>query len=457
MNVRRAAAALLGAAALAMSAPRATGQSPFGPASNVSQNANGSYIPSLVAGVAAPQVFWHDFSGPTNLVHCATHDGAAWPVGTACAANVTQSWTPRAAMDATGIVHVAWRDRTGGNDEIFHASFDGIAWSAPRNISGTAEASGNPAIAVDDRGFPHVAWEEGPAGMKRFFEASFDGASWTPAADTGLPFVQAASLDTLRLAFDGLGTLHGVWHDGATSQTEVFHAERPRGGAWSAPENLSNTPAALSAEPSIACAPDGAVHVAFIEQDAIAGTTFETCLVSRPAFAAWGPKQDISRLGSGCYRPALALRSDGVPQAAWHADTPTGKDVFFVASPGATPVNVSASPGIESSRASLAVDARGDTWLAWAEGATTASEILVATTAPPTATTIRLMVAKDEAAGMVALSWTGGLAPFHVSRGDAPDPSDASWADVTPPGGVAAPAWTEPGLRDGAMRFYLVR
>lgn len=445
----------LGALVMVAASTAASAQSLSAPV-NVSASANGSQLPSLVVDAfGTPRLFWHDFTSAPNLLWCSEHDGTAWSAGSPCAPNVTQSWSPRAAADRFGDVHLAWRDRTGGNDEILYARFDGTSWSAPVNVSRTAEASGNPTLAVDSLGNPHVAWEEGPAGAKRFFEAWFDGAAWTPARDTGLPFVQAAALDVLRIGFAPDDTLHAVWHDGATSLTEIWHAELPPGGAWGAAENVSSSPTEVSVEPALAFAPDGTLDVAWVEQDPVIATAFETCLSARSTAGTWGPRQDVSQQGSSCYRPAIAVGSDGVPRLAWHADTATGKEVFFVQRPGDTPANVSSSAA-DSSRVTLALDPSDAAWLAWTEGATTTAEIYASTTATLPRGPVLLRVSKNEAAGDVILTWTGAVAPWRVRRGDGPDPAGASWTELSAPAGAPTPDWTDAGvLRDGTNRFYL--
>lgn len=432
--------------------PRAARAQSFAPPANISQSASGSYLPSLTRDRGGPaagtlRLFWHDFTSSPNLAWCSESISGSFPPGAACAFNVTQSWTPRAASDAFGVTHVVWRDRTGGVDDIYHARFDGLAWSAPENLSRSAAASRNPVLAIDPWDRPHVVFEEDTPGGVRYFESHFDGSAWSLPADTGLAYSTA---DTLRLACDGAGVLHAVWPIGATP-TEVAHAERPDGGAWSAAENLSLSPGSYSVEPAIAVDAGDGLHVAWVEQDAAAGTFSEICMSSRSAGGAWSPRQDITSLRGDAYHPAIAVGSDDVARVAFGWGPLGDREVLFLASPGATPVNVSVSAGVDSDRASLLLDDTDAPWIAWQEGSAPTPEVYLAAAASAPPPAILLMVAK--AGADVLLSWTGGAAPFTVSRAAAPG-APLPWPALTPGAGIAARAWTDAGAAADGVTLW---
>jgi hypothetical protein len=444
-------AMLLGAAA-----PPVVAQA-FDAPVNVSQSSNGSYLPSLTIDRAGPEagtlrVFWHDFTSVPNLAWCSEGGAAGFGAGAACAFNVTRSWTPRAASGPAGVTHVAWRERTpAGEDDIFHARYDGIAWSTPVNVSTSAASSSNPALALDPWDRPHVVWEEASGGGVAYFESHFDGAAWSAPRDTGLPF---AAADMLRLACDGAGVLHAAWPAGDPSSMEVLHAQRPDGGAWSAPQNLSSTPGSYSTEPSIATGPGDSVHVAWVEQDPRTGASSEICISSRSGGGAWAPWQPVTALGQDAYHPSLAVGADGVPRVAMGSGPPGGREVLYVPAPGASPVNVSLSPAVDSDRSALVLDDAGSPWIAWQEGSAPTPEIHVAGPAGSPVAPILLRVAREGAD--VVLTWTGGAAPWIASRSAAPD-APAPWPEITPAGGIRSPAWIDAGaVGDGVLRFYVI-
>jgi hypothetical protein len=367
---------------------------------------------------------------------------------------VSRSYAPRAAADGAGRTHLVWRDLNAGADEIYHSVHDGIAWSAPRNISRTTGSSRNPVIAIDPWDRPHVLWEEDPGGGVRFYETHFDGASWSAARDTGLPFAQGAFLDVLRIACDGAGTLHATWHDGPTSLTEVFHAERPDAGAWSVPENVSDTPGSLSSEPALAIGPDDALHVAWVEQDNLVANVFEICWSTRPSGGTWSARQDVTRLRGDVARPFVAVGRDAVPRFSLSAGPFGGRDIAFVAAPGATPVAVAPSVA-ESARSMLVLDDTDGAIVAWQEGNVPTPEIFVAFETRAVTAPILLSVAKDEAAGDVLLSWTGGAPPYTVAGTVTVDGDPTGWPTLGTP---ATADWIDVGvLRDGRLLFYDVR
>jgi hypothetical protein len=433
--------------------PRALAQSGFGAPVNVSQSPGPSFLPALTVDPVTGRgsLFWHDFSSSPNLLWCAAGGAGAWDPAAPCPVNRTQSWNPQAVLDRFGCLHLAWRDRSGGQDDILYARFDGTAWTVPDNLSQSAGRSDNPALAVDPDGRPHVLWEDNTSGLVRFHEAHHDGTGWSAAADTGLPFVQGTFLDTIECACDPTGALHAVWEDGATTLTEVYHARRPPGGPWDAPEVVSSTPLSASVEPHLAVGGDGTLHAVWVEQEARTGNTFEVVHATRPASGGgWGPAVDVSRQGGNCYEPTVAVDPvDGVARIAWMLAE--DGDIHFVAAPGAAPVNVSRSAAL-SERPALALDAAGVPTIAWEEVVGTGRDIFVAT--PAATVPILLKAVADRLRGDVVLGWSGGEAPWLVRRSLTPDVA-GSGNPITPPGGTATAGWVDPGvLADPTLYFY---
>lgn len=439
----------------------ARSQVAFPPPVNVSNSADGSYVPSLVIPSAGPaagdaQVFWHDFTGGSALIWCASGAGGGWQVEGPCPPNVDVSFTPRAAVDSQGVVHLVWRDRTA--DDIYHACLDAGTWSVPEVVAATPGESRNPAIAVDRRDLVHVLWEDASSGAVRIWEAHHDGVSWSAGADSGLRFAQDAHVDVVRIACDSAGTLHALWHDGLPTESfrEIYHAERPPGGPWRPTENVSATPGHLSAEPALAFASDDTLHCAWVEQDQFDVGVFEINHAAKPAGGAWTSRIDVSRQLTLTSRPSVAVGRDGLARIAWRFQAATGTDIAYVGFPGDVPSNASATDGVSSNAPSLALDGDDAPWIAWQEGIGPTAEILATTTAVRAAAVL-LFVAKDEVARDALLTWTGGTAPHVVVRSPVPEPA-GPWTESTPPGGIAPPAWSDAGvLDDGATWYYLVR
>lgn len=443
-------------AALALGLPGGAARAqPFGSPVNVSRSPSGSYVPSLAIARSGPEagtlhLFWHDFTSVPSKIWCSDTSSGSFASAGECVPNSTASFEPRAATDSMGVTHVVWRDLTAGQHEIFHSRWDGFTWSTPENLSQTAGTSRSPVIAIDPSDNPHVLWQEDPGTGYVFYETHFDGTSWSTPADTGLPFVEPVS-DDIRIACDGAGVLHAAWYDGLPS--EIFHAERPPGGPWSAPENVSRTPASSSDQPTIARGPDDAVHIAWAEQDPLDGAIFELCWSTRPAGSGWTTPVNLTAARSSVTRPAIAVGSDAVPRIACALGPLGFGDIYFLPAPGAGGVNVSLSPNADSTRPTLVLDDLDLAWIAWSEGTLSSAEILVASQA---IAPVLLKLTKDAAAGDVLLSWTGGLAPYHVRRASAPDAA-MPWPEISPGPGVAGLSFADVGrLDDGRTWYYLI-
>lgn len=135
-----------------------------------------------------------------------------------------------------------------------------------------------------------------------------DGANWTtlpPPSTTDL------ASDRSSLAIDSRGRLHLVWTELAIAGGQVFYS-RFAANAWSAPDQLSHSPA-YAGFPSLAVDAQDRTHVAWYGFDG----TFYQIYYRRLEAAGWTSETALTNEAVDATNPALALGRDGAVHIAW--------------------------------------------------------------------------------------------------------------------------------------------
>jgi hypothetical protein len=210
-------------------------------------------------------------------------------------------------------------------------------------------------------------------------EASLAASGWVPAQD--IAPVGASSASQPRVVLDRQGNAIAVWRRGAASggDVKVQSAFRPAGGPWQAPVDISR-PGPDGEEISFPA--DGGPQVAVDAQgNAIAvwqrhdGTSLVVQAAERPAGGAWRTPVDISgtgHSGDDSRNARIVMDPSGTALVVWlRRDPATGKDEIRSAehARGGTwqaPVEVSPSGALFRRGIELVIDARGTALALWA-------------------------------------------------------------------------------------------
>src|SRR5262249_33749049 len=153
------------------------------------------------------------------------------------------------------------------NPDIWYVSSKdgGKTWSKPVDISSSPGKSMDPAIDVGKDGSVVAVWTDtaGSETSPDIYFARFDGKSWSkPANISSTPGV--SSEPDVDVAPDG--TIHVIWLDTSAGQNpDVWASASSDGGkTWSKAQNISDTPG-KSMTPSIAVGPDASVDVVWVD------------------------------------------------------------------------------------------------------------------------------------------------------------------------------------------------
>lgn len=227
---------------------------------------------------------------------------------------------PRIGIDATGTTTAAWsRAREGYKVRSLRLrtarSAGGTGWTAPTDLpTGVARTARDLEVAVSPAGHTLLAWATG-----RGIQASLDGeaaATLTGEPNAGSPAPAVTDDGTALVAY-------------AAPRRRIMAADRPAGGAWSAPHRLSGTregrPARLNDSGG---GPEIVLISSVVGADGRAVVAWQTYTeLGRIAAAtgrvggAWSAATAVSRATRWAESPSLALDAGGAPQLLWQEST----------------------------------------------------------------------------------------------------------------------------------------
>jgi hypothetical protein len=268
---------------------------------------------------------------------------------------------PSIAADDKGVLHVAYEAFEAGAKvpDIYYASSKdgGKTWSRGANVSKTPGLSNDPAIAAGEGGLLVIVWLDTSAGEKNpdvwGIHSTDSGKTWSKPVDISqTPGVSAEP----AVAVAPGGAVHVVWTDtseGEKSPDVWYSGSADKGATWSKAFNISQTPG-ISRQPAVAAGAQGDVYVTWADTSSGEGSPDIYFTASKDGGKTWAKSLDVSNTPGTSSNPDIAADEKGV-YLTW-ADTSSGQnspDIYVSASRdrGATfskPVDISNTEGISS-------------------------------------------------------------------------------------------------------------
>jgi hypothetical protein len=257
---------------------------------------------------------WSRFDGSDFRVQAVTRSaGGGFSVPVNLSAAGEDGILPQVAMDKVGNAVVVWRRFDGANIRVQAATRPaGGAFSGPVNLSPAGEDGFTPAVAMGETGDAVAAWGhfDGPDSRVQVATRPAGGAFSGPVD------ISAAGVDafTPAVAMDQDGDAVAVWTRDNGANRRVQTANRPAGGAFSAPVNLSSA-AEDATGPGVAVGDAGDAVAIWRRFDGLHNIV-QTA--TRPAGGDSSAPSNRSASGGEAGDAGVAMNGPGDALAAWH-------------------------------------------------------------------------------------------------------------------------------------------
>ncbi len=240
------------------------------------------------------------------------------------------------------------------------------AWLPPVDVSEPSSSAGNPHVVLDSEGNATAVWDCWN-GVDTVVESAYRpaGEGWEAPIDLSEPELEgeivpgAHDAGSPQIAVDRNGNVTVVWERYADTKIVLQSVDRPAGGSWTEPVDIGEVALGLDPEPWIAVDWEGNATAVW-KKDGVIQSAF------RPFAGEWEAPLPIS--GEESYVPQAAMDARGDVTAVWmHFDgSHYVVESAYKPERGAweSPTLVS-QPGEEGGNPQVALDANGDSLVAW--------------------------------------------------------------------------------------------
>ncbi len=332
---------------------------------NLSEAGQNAGQPEVAVDSAGDAVaVWYRSDGSNTIIQSAERPaGGAWSEPVNLSEEGQNAEKPQVAVDPQGNAVAVWRRNDGSKYRIQAATRPpGGAWSEAVDLSEAGENASEPRVAIDSQGNAVAVWQRpvGPSTVVQSAERPAGGA-WS-AAVTISPSEKGASVP--YVAVDPQGNAVAVWRYFDGTNLIIQSAERPAGGAWSAAVRIS-AEGQNAESPQVAVDPQGdAVAVWFRE----GGTEKIIQSAERPAGGAWSEPVNLSAEEQIAVEAQVAVDSQGDAVALWRRREGSNDIIESAERPAggawSGPVELSAK-GQDAESPRVAVDPGGDAVAVW--------------------------------------------------------------------------------------------
>jgi hypothetical protein len=289
------------------------------------------------------------------------------------------SWPGSRAMvmDDAGTAHLVWADTRDGNSEIYYRARSGGVWGSETRLTSDPGFSDGPCMTRGADGRLHVAWVDTRDGNQEVYYKYYDpSGGWSPDERVTM-YSEADHNPAIALGPSGICL---AWQrrqtGGGLHYYFVMFSTRTESG-WSAPVDVDASPERDSYRPSLACGPDGRVHLVYERQTANVPNEKERVVYRYWDGSVWSARTSLSTDVSYSRNPVIAAASDGTLHVVWQDGENVGGDIFYATHNGTAwqAVEEIVTGGTDAATPSVAVGASGIIYVAWSDERHGKSEI----------------------------------------------------------------------------------
>jgi hypothetical protein len=275
-------------------------------------------FPDVAVNAAGDAVaIWPRVSGGETILEAIERPaGGDWsePVILTDPAEDQEPAATRVALDGEGNAVAVWRD---SHDSVIRTAERpaGGEWSGPENLSAEGRGGSPAQLAGNAAGDLVAVWRgfSGSTHEAAWAAVRVAGGGWSEPEVISDADAEEAVWPAANVAIDAAGNAIAVWKQQVTGDDIIRAAERPAGGEWSEPEDVSA--GGDGAAPRIAMNAEGAAVAAW---SVLEGGVTGIQAAVRPAGGAWSDPDDLSAAGDNTGEPEVAINADGSAFALWH-------------------------------------------------------------------------------------------------------------------------------------------
>jgi hypothetical protein len=285
----------------------------LGPEEITPEGANSEYPQVALDAAGNATAVWQRRVGDGLVIQTATRPaGAAWGGAPVLSEFGADAYHPQIAVNADGDAVAVWYQATSGSYYVIDAAVRpaGGRWGTPQNLSAPGANADSQQVAVDPAGNAIVVWQRYSPTPTVQAAVRPAGGTWSAPQDLSAP---GGDAEGPQVAFDPAGNAVAVWERFNGTNFIIQAAERPAGGGWSLPQDVS-APGQETANPQIALDPAGNA-VAVWESNEGANVGVQTAV--RPPGGAWSAPQNLSAPGEDAREPEVAFDGLGNATAIW--------------------------------------------------------------------------------------------------------------------------------------------
>lgn len=280
---------------------------------------------SLEVGVDAAGnavVVWlsQELGQSTGRFMAALRRGGTWQTPTALGDPIQDPDQLTLDVAASGNATAAWVRSDGTNKRIVTTSLSTSGtWSAPNDLTFGGVDTDFPRVAVDAQGDATLVWRrrDNPIVVQAATRAA--SGDWTSptTVSNAAEHALGASVDV-----DAAGNATAAWRSSGSDPQQLVVADRPAGGAWTAPTVLTSD-GRNGFEVAVARSSSGQTALAWRH----ASTTFTSAAegnmqaLVRPAGGTWSAITTLFPIDAETYDPLIGTDDAGNVVTAWRRST----------------------------------------------------------------------------------------------------------------------------------------
>ena len=278
-------------------------------------------------------------------------------------------------LDTGGMPWAVWSADNGHDTDLYYSRWTEQGWQPARTLYADPDTWDDfPSLALAADGTPWVAWTSADAQEGRIYVSRWVGYRWSAPAEVPQGAASHPRQAALAAAPDGGFWLAWVGFDGTDDEIFASHWD---GLAWSQPQRVGaddSDPLAYDTQPRLAVDDGGRPWLVWVSSR---GLFDDAIVASRWTGAAWSAEQQVSAPdGTPDVFPSLALDDKGQPWVAWQDAVGSGAEAYrriFVSRRGAGEaawaaeqlVSSASTLPVDEERPALSFDAAGQPHLAW--------------------------------------------------------------------------------------------